>query len=331
MSTSPHPPAAAPETSSVESAVPQPESELRYRGPENRAPEVRVFRTGEGAPRVVRRFRGGPNRTATWDGRVSAGPERTVPAPEGDYAFTVAVRDKAGNLTEAPQPVPRASVARPHTGVSVRDFIDRIHETQARTLARYDISLDAYSGTSQPDCFPIHSAVAHDFLSRMAKNGLLQKRTSRQWYDPKAQRFLPDRFVRGRCPNPKCDNENAYSDECDRCGHQHDPSALINPRSAVSDATPEMRSFATKYKARWGNDPNGFEVFGYDVANLAFAAVQKAGSVDHQAVIDALRAGAPGVLIPEYKFNQDGDLIGPPEFIYTVENGAFKLLETVQG
>src|SRR5688572_8252711 len=99
-----------------------PSVRLRYRGPKNKAPELRVFRTGEGEPRVVRRFRGGPNRAATWDGRVSAGTERTVPAPEGDYAFTVAVRDKAGNLTEAPQPVPRASSARPETGVSVRNF-----------------------------------------------------------------------------------------------------------------------------------------------------------------------------------------------------------------
>jgi FlgD Ig-like domain len=99
-----------------------PQVRLRYRGPRNSAPVVRVFRTGEGEPRVVRRFRGGPDRTATWDGRVSAGPERTEPAPEGDYAFTVAVRDRAGNVTEAPLPIPRASVARPGTGVSVRDF-----------------------------------------------------------------------------------------------------------------------------------------------------------------------------------------------------------------
>jgi methionyl-tRNA synthetase len=55
------------------------------------------------------------------------------------------------------------------------------------------------------------------------------------------QRFLPDRLVRGRCPNPQCNNDNAYSDECDVCGHQHDPTELISPRSAISDATPEMR------------------------------------------------------------------------------------------
>ena len=99
-----------------------PEVRLRYRGPKNKAPVVRVFRTGDGEPRIVRRFRGGPDRTADWDGRISAGPERTEPAPEGDYAFTVAVRDKAGNATEAPAPVPRAQLARPGTGVSVQSF-----------------------------------------------------------------------------------------------------------------------------------------------------------------------------------------------------------------
>jgi N,N-dimethylformamidase beta subunit-like, C-terminal/FlgD Ig-like domain len=99
-----------------------PSVRLSYRGPRNKAPVIRVFRTDDGKPHIVRRFRGGPNRTAVWDGQVSSGPERTEPAPEGDYAFTVAVRDRAGNLTEAPQPVPRAAVARAGTGVSVRRF-----------------------------------------------------------------------------------------------------------------------------------------------------------------------------------------------------------------
>jgi hypothetical protein len=99
-----------------------PRVRLRYRGPANKAPVFRVFRTGDGKPRIVRRFRGGPNRAAVWDGQVSTAPERTAPAPEGDYAFTVAVRDRAGNLTEAPLPEPRAAAARPGTGVSVRRF-----------------------------------------------------------------------------------------------------------------------------------------------------------------------------------------------------------------
>lgn len=95
-----------------------PEVRLRYRGPRNQAPVFRVFRTDQGAPRLVLRFRGGPGRSAVWDGRLREGRL----APEGDYAFTVQVRDRAGNATEAPAPVPSAGLARPATGVSVRPF-----------------------------------------------------------------------------------------------------------------------------------------------------------------------------------------------------------------
>jgi hypothetical protein len=118
-----------------------PSVRLRYRGPANRAPVFRVFRTGDGEPHIVRRFRGGPNRAAVWDGQVSTGPERTAPAPEGDYAFTVAVRDRAGNLTEAPQPVPRPAVARAGTGVSVRRFTLRgpLSATTAGAFAHLEV------------------------------------------------------------------------------------------------------------------------------------------------------------------------------------------------
>ena len=96
---------------------------VRYQGPSNSAPEFRVFRTDEGGvPRVVRRFRGNDDRRGIWHGEVSAGPERTEPAPEGDYAFTVTVRDKAGNPVVAPEEIPRPATARPGTGVSVRSF-----------------------------------------------------------------------------------------------------------------------------------------------------------------------------------------------------------------
>jgi hypothetical protein len=96
---------------------------VRYRGPSNSAPEFRVFRTDvAGEPLVVRRFRGNDDRRGIWHGEVATGPEQTEPAPDGDYAFTVTVRDKAGNPVVAPGEIPRADTARAGTGVSVRSF-----------------------------------------------------------------------------------------------------------------------------------------------------------------------------------------------------------------
>jgi len=134
-----------------------------------------------------------------------------------------------------------SEVAAIKAGVPIRDFIDGLHAKQKTTLDRYAIGLDTYSGTSAPACFPLHSKNADWFLRRLHKNGMLEKRTSQQWYDPKAERFLADRLVRGGCPNPKCDNLEAYGDECDRCGMQYAPTDLRDPKSAISDAVPVQR------------------------------------------------------------------------------------------
>ena len=99
-----------------------PEVTITYRGPSNSAPEFRVFRTDDSRrPHVVRRFRGKGN-NGVWHGEVATGVDRTGPAPDGDYAITVSVRDKAGNLTVAPAPIPTPELARPGTGVSARSF-----------------------------------------------------------------------------------------------------------------------------------------------------------------------------------------------------------------
>lgn len=89
---------------------------VRYRGPSTRGPEFRVWRTDDGEPRIVDRFRGDERRRGVWNGRVIGGEY----AVDGDYAFQARVRDRAGNEALAPPGIPSARTARPQTGVAVR-------------------------------------------------------------------------------------------------------------------------------------------------------------------------------------------------------------------
>jgi methionyl-tRNA synthetase len=142
-----------------------------------------------------------------------------------------------------------SEVAAVKAGKTIREFIDTIHEKQKETLKNYSIQTDIFTGTSRPETYPLHEKYSQDFLRRLYKNDMLEKRITKQWYDSKAQRFLQDRFVRGTCPN--CENTEAYSDECDACGSQFDPSDLKNPRSQLTDATPELRDTAHWWLNMW--------------------------------------------------------------------------------
>ena len=109
---------------------------IRYRGPRNGEPEFRIFRTDEGPPRVVARFRGNDRREALWHGSI-----RGRPAVDGDYTFTVTVRDRAGNRSVAPAEVPTARLAGSGTGVAVRHLTLRgpVTPVRAGSLARLDV------------------------------------------------------------------------------------------------------------------------------------------------------------------------------------------------
>lgn len=142
-----------------------------------------------------------------------------------------------------------SEVAAVKAGKSIREFIDTIHEQQKDTLKKYSVQTDVFTGTSRPETYPLHEAYSQDFLRRLYKNGALEKRVTKQWFDSKMNRFLQDRFVRGTCPN--CDNTEAYSDECDVCGTQFDPSQLKDPRSQLSDAIPELKDTAHWWLNMW--------------------------------------------------------------------------------
>ncbi len=136
-------------------------------------------------------------------------------------------------------------------GKTIPEHLSLIHARQKRTLDRFHVSVDVYTGTSRSECYPIHSVLSQEMLRKLYRNGMLEKRVSKQWFDPKLGRFLQDRFVRGQCPNPKCENKGAYSDECDACGTKYDPTELLNPTSALSDAQPELRDTVHWWLDMW--------------------------------------------------------------------------------
>lgn len=142
-----------------------------------------------------------------------------------------------------------SEVAAVKAGKPIREFIDTIHEQQEVTLQKYSIQTDVFTGTSRPETYSLHVKYSQDFLRRLYQNGMLEKRITKQWFDPKMNRFLQDRFVRGICPN--CGNAEAYSDECDACGTQFDPSTLKDPRSQISDAVPVLKDTAHWWLNMW--------------------------------------------------------------------------------
>lgn len=124
-------------------------------------------------------------------------------------------------------------------GISTREFIDRIHTGQTETMSRYGISLDTYTGTSREETFETHKNLCQETLRKLMSNGLLDRKTSEQWFDPELNMFLPDRFVQGTCPN--CDQPGAYSEECDSCNSTYESKDLKDPKSTVSNSTPVLK------------------------------------------------------------------------------------------
>ncbi len=120
-------------------------------------------------------------------------------------------------------------------GVTPQDIVDRYHNEFLEQWRALGISWDLYTSTGTE----IHARVTQDMFLRQLENGHIDKRTSDQFYDPQAERFLPDRYVEGTCPH--CAYEDARGDQCDNCGRTLDAVELVNPRSKISGATPVLR------------------------------------------------------------------------------------------
>jgi methionyl-tRNA synthetase len=120
-------------------------------------------------------------------------------------------------------------------GVSPQVVVDRYHTMLRDGFAGFGISFDYYGRTSSP----MQRETSQQFFRVMAQKHAFVLKQESQLYDPEAQMFLADRFVRGTCPN--CGNPDAYGDQCERCGRTLSPKELIEPRSAITQARPELR------------------------------------------------------------------------------------------
>ncbi|MFJ1262227.1 methionine--tRNA ligase [Capnocytophaga canis] len=120
-------------------------------------------------------------------------------------------------------------------GITPQEVIDKYHAIIKQSFEDFGISFDNYSRTS----LPIHHKTAADFFKKLYDQNDFIEEVSQQLYDEKAQQFLADRFVIGTCP--KCNNPEAYGDQCEKCGSSLNATDLINPKSSITGTTPTMR------------------------------------------------------------------------------------------
>ena len=117
-------------------------------------------------------------------------------------------------------------------GVSTKQIIDKYHNENKEIFDRLGIKFDYYGRTSTD----IHKETSQTFFKDLYDKGLFKKKTQQQFYDEKADMFLPDRYVKGTCPN--CGYEEAHGDQCENCGISLSPDELIDPISVLTDEKP---------------------------------------------------------------------------------------------
>ncbi len=121
-------------------------------------------------------------------------------------------------------------------GITPQAVVDRYHQLNKETFEKFGIAFDIYHRTSAP----IHHETSQDFFSTLHDKGAFTQQESEQYFDEEAQQFLADRYIVGTCP--KCGFEEAYGDQCERCGSSLSPTELIDPRSKISGSKPVLRN-----------------------------------------------------------------------------------------
>jgi len=120
-------------------------------------------------------------------------------------------------------------------GIAPERLIERMRAEHLRDFTDFHIAFDNYSSTNSDD----NRQLSQEIYRRLRAKGLIEIRTIEQLYDPVKEMFLPDRYIKGRCP--RCGTPDQYGDACENCGATYSPTELIDPVSAISGAQPVRR------------------------------------------------------------------------------------------
>ncbi|MCK5028057.1 MAG: class I tRNA ligase family protein, partial [Bacteroidales bacterium] len=136
-------------------------------------------------------------------------------------------------------------------GISPQDVVDKYNGMIKSAFEEFGIAFDIYHRTSDP----VHHETASEFFKTMHEKGEFIEKAEEQFFDEQEQQFLADRYIAGTCP--KCGYEEAYGDQCEKCGTSLSPKELINPKSKLSGNVPVLKTTKhwyldlEKYQNEW--------------------------------------------------------------------------------
>ena len=130
-------------------------------------------------------------------------------------------------------------------GVAPDEFIRAVQVEHERDFADFGVAFDFYHSTHSAE----NREITVGIYEKLRDNGHIARRSIRQLYDPVRSMFLPDRYVKGECPN--CGSPDQYGDNCEVCGKAYAPTDLKNPRSVVSGAEPVLREWLDDELRDW--------------------------------------------------------------------------------
>ena len=120
-------------------------------------------------------------------------------------------------------------------GITPQEVVDKYDGIMKNAFKDFGIDFSYYGRTSSKT----HHETAQAFFKTLYDKGVFKEETTQQYYDEDANQFLADRYITGTCP--RCGNPGAYGDQCEKCGTSLNPTDLINPKSALSGATPILK------------------------------------------------------------------------------------------